>query len=57
MDKLKEIDVKAVNWKSITKEGLDLEYAVAIPKNIANDIFKELEISLEYFTGDLSKIK
>lgn len=57
MDKLKEIDVKAVNWKSITKEGLDLEYAVAIPKNIASDIFKELEISLEYFTGDLSKIK
>ncbi|KAH9634820.1 hypothetical protein HF086_012234 [Spodoptera exigua] len=57
MEKLREIAVEEVNWKSITEEGLDLEYAVPIPRAIASELFKELELSLEYFTGDLSKIK
>ncbi|KAJ8722997.1 hypothetical protein PYW07_004177 [Mythimna separata] len=57
MEKLKEIDLKTVNWKSIKQDGLDIEYAVPISKVIASQIFEELESTLEYFTGDLSKIK
>ncbi|XP_068629904.1 DNA oxidative demethylase ALKBH2-like [Battus philenor] len=54
---LKGLDVNKVSWKSLKEEGIDLDYSVVIPKSIANDLFNELENSLEYFTGDLSKIK
>ncbi|CAD0196560.1 unnamed protein product [Chrysodeixis includens] len=57
MEKLKNIDVTSVVWKSIQGDGLNLEYAVPINKNIASEIFIELENTLEYFTGDLSQIK
>ncbi|XP_047020865.1 LOW QUALITY PROTEIN: DNA oxidative demethylase ALKBH2-like [Helicoverpa zea] len=57
MEKLKGIDVNVVNWKSIKQEGLDLEYAVPIPRAIASDLLRELESNLEYFTGELSRIK
>ncbi|CAB3234757.1 unnamed protein product [Arctia plantaginis] len=56
MEKLKEIN-SVIEWKNIKQEDLDLEYSVVIPKNIANKLFQELEETLEYFTGDLSKIK
>ncbi|CAH2074720.1 unnamed protein product, partial [Iphiclides podalirius] len=54
---LKEIDTDKLIWKSIKEDGLDLEYAVVMPKSIANSLFCELENTLEYFTGDLTKIK
>lgn len=57
MEKLKEIDVSAVSWKSIKQDELEIEYAVPIPKATATKIFQELETTLEYFTGDLSQIK
>lgn len=57
MDKLKDVDISTVTWKSIKNDGLDLDYAVAIPRTVANALLKELEDSLEYFTGDLSRIK
>lgn len=57
MEKLKEIDASTVSWKSIKQDGLDIEYAVPIPQAIASNIFRELETTLEYFTGDLSQIK
>lgn len=56
MNSLLQLDVSSINWKTIREEGLDLDYAVAIPRSIANGILKELEKTLEYFTGDLSKI-
>lgn len=56
-DKLKEIDVNNVTWKTIREDGLDLDYAKVIPRPIANILYRELEDTLEYFTGDLSKIK
>ncbi|XP_073944504.1 DNA oxidative demethylase ALKBH2-like [Choristoneura fumiferana] len=56
MNSLQKIDVPSINWKTIRKEGLNVDYAVAIPRIIANGILKELEKTLEYFTGDLSKI-
>lgn len=56
-ESLVKIDVETVFWKSIKQEGLDLDYSVAIPKAVASALFQELENTLEYFTGDLSKIK
>lgn len=57
MNKLDELDSDSISWKYIKREGLDLEYAVAMPETLANNIFEELENTLEYFTGDLTKIK
>ncbi|CAH0718726.1 unnamed protein product, partial [Brenthis ino] len=54
---LSEIDLSSISWKHIKNNSLDLEYAVAIPRAIANIVLKELEESLNYFTGDLAKIK
>ncbi|CAG5011354.1 unnamed protein product [Parnassius apollo] len=54
---LKEIDTTIIPWKCIQEDGLDLEYAKVIPTLIANSLYNELEDTLEYFTGDLSKIK
>ncbi|XP_061711806.1 DNA oxidative demethylase ALKBH2-like [Cydia pomonella] len=56
MNSLPEIDTTSIQWKTIRKEGLDLDYAVAIPRSIANNILRELEKTLEYFKGDLAKI-
>ncbi|KAJ0180254.1 hypothetical protein K1T71_003658 [Dendrolimus kikuchii] len=57
MEKLKEINGNSIMWKSIKEEGLDLEYCVPIPVSVARNLFLELEDTLEYFTGDLAKIK
>lgn len=57
MNKLNEIDLNSISWKPIKKEGLDLDYAVVLPTHIATGLFAELEDQLEYFTGDLAKIR
>lgn len=57
MDKLTEIDLNSIPWKTIKKENLDLEYGIAFPSRIAKTIFAELEDKLDYFTGDLAQIK
>ncbi|XP_046965241.1 DNA oxidative demethylase ALKBH2-like [Vanessa cardui] len=54
---LNEIDLSSLSWKSIKNDSLDLEYAVTIPRSIANALLKELEDTLCYYTGDLAKIK
>lgn len=55
--KLLEIDFSSLSWKHIKNNGLDIEYACLIPKSVASTILKELEETLEYFTGNLAKIK
>lgn len=57
MDKLKDIEANDIKWKSIENDGLNLDYAVAIPRNVANNLLRELEDTLKYFTGDLAQIK
>ncbi|XP_041977009.1 DNA oxidative demethylase ALKBH2-like [Aricia agestis] len=54
---LKTIEANDISWKKIENEGLDLDYAVPIARSVANRILKELNENLEYFTGDLAKIK
>lgn len=51
------INVETISWKSIKEEGLDLDYSVAIPEAVATTLYQELESIVEYFTGDLAKIK
>ncbi|XP_059061745.1 DNA oxidative demethylase ALKBH2-like [Achroia grisella] len=57
MNELQGIDTIGIKWKSIKQNDLDLDYAVVMSKTIATTLFKELEDSVEYFTGDLAKIK
>lgn len=55
--RFQEIDTNNLTWKPIKEDGLDLEYAVVIPRSIANNLFSDLESTIEYFTGDLAKIR
>ena len=45
-----------VPWRKFTSEGLDVDYAVFLSKNLADDLFSELENTLEYYDGDLKKV-
>lgn len=56
------IDVVRVNpeplaTKKILREGLDLDYIAFFGRRTANYIFQRLESEVEYFTGDLLKIR
>ncbi|XP_047505529.1 DNA oxidative demethylase ALKBH2-like [Pieris napi] len=55
--KLKELIIDEIAWKSIKNDGLDIEYSTPIPRALASAIIKELDETLEYFTGDLAKIR
>lgn len=56
-EKLVEVNFDKVSWKNIEQEGLDVEYCVPIQRTIATTIMEELERTLQYFSGDLAKIK
>jgi hypothetical protein len=43
--------------KKITAERLDLDYVVLFSKDIASEILNQIENSVEYLEGDLSKVK
>lgn len=43
--------------KKIHGENLDCDYMRLYSKNQADDLFQRCEESLEYFTGDLARIK
>ncbi|XP_025837342.1 DNA oxidative demethylase ALKBH2-like isoform X2 [Agrilus planipennis] len=52
---IKKEDIK---WKNIKAEGLDLEYATILKKNIAHELMKQLQNSVEYFKDEnLTKVK
>uniref|UniRef100_A0A6A7G029 DNA oxidative demethylase ALKBH2 n=1 Tax=Hirondellea gigas TaxID=1518452 RepID=A0A6A7G029_9CRUS len=44
-------------WKKICAENLMLDYCILFPQGIANTLFNMLEEELQYFTGDLTRIK
>lgn len=45
------------NWRRITHENLILKYARIFSKSTADYIFQKLEEEVEYFSGDLLKVK
>ncbi|XP_015418334.1 PREDICTED: DNA oxidative demethylase ALKBH2 isoform X3 [Myotis davidii] len=44
-------DVAGLSWQRIRSEGLDCDYTVLFGKAEADEIFRELEQEVEYFTG------
>nr|XP_050049943.1 DNA oxidative demethylase ALKBH2-like [Dermacentor andersoni] len=43
--------------RKITREGLNLDYIILFGKTTADYVFRRLESEVEYFTGDLLKIR
>ncbi|KAK4876172.1 hypothetical protein RN001_012594 [Aquatica leii] len=54
---LKELENTKVEWKKISREGLDLDYSLLFPKRLADEIMTLLENDVEYYDGDLTKVK
>lgn len=44
-------DLAGLSWRRIRAEGLDCDYTVLFGKAEADEIFRELEQEVEYFTG------
>lgn len=47
----KGADLASPSWRHIRSEGLDCDYMVLFGKAEADEIFRELEQEVEYFTG------
>ncbi|KAF2878710.1 hypothetical protein ILUMI_27462 [Ignelater luminosus] len=54
---LKELESKDMEWEKTTREGLDVDYAQLLPRNIACELMTQLETNIEYYSGDLTKVK
>ncbi|KAF2358126.1 Alpha-ketoglutarate-dependent dioxygenase AlkB-like [Trinorchestia longiramus] len=47
----------SLDWQRITAENLVLDYGILFHKTTSSKIFAALEQELEYFTGDLARVK
>ncbi|XP_028717520.1 DNA oxidative demethylase ALKBH2 [Peromyscus leucopus] len=47
----------SLNWRHLRGQGLDCDYTVLFGKTEADEIFRELEQQVEYFTGALAKVQ
>ncbi|KAG5868638.1 hypothetical protein JTB14_032799 [Gonioctena quinquepunctata] len=43
--------------KKTEGENLDLDYAVVLPKTLADELFDQLQRTVEYYEGDLTKVR
>lgn len=57
MYSLKTIQLDGISWKNIKGDALDLEYAVVIPKKVADEVLLQLEECVEYFQGKLTEVR
>ncbi|XP_024422603.1 DNA oxidative demethylase ALKBH2 [Desmodus rotundus] len=53
----KGADLASPSWRHIRSEGLDCDYMVLFGKAEADEIFRELEQEVEYFTGALAQVQ
>lgn len=51
-----EINGGGINWRKTVKDGLDLDYAVVLPKQLADELLMQLEETVEYYSGELTKV-
>ncbi|XP_066226788.1 DNA oxidative demethylase ALKBH2 isoform X1 [Saccopteryx leptura] len=51
------VNLATPSWRCIRAEGLDCGYTVLFGKAEADEIFRELEQEVEYFTGALAKVQ
>lgn len=56
-DELMRLTSQKFSWRKIAAEALDLDYTIVFPRALANELLKRLEDELEYFTGNLTRIK
>uniref|UniRef100_A0A8C5LUN2 DNA oxidative demethylase ALKBH2 n=1 Tax=Leptobrachium leishanense TaxID=445787 RepID=A0A8C5LUN2_9ANUR len=52
-----QLSAGQLTWKEIRAEGLSCNYMLLYSKTDADEIFLQLEREIEYFSGDLSRIK
>lgn len=45
-----------LKWKKTKGEGLDLDYMLILRKDLADELYRILEESIEYNSDDLSKV-
>ncbi|XP_072520534.1 DNA oxidative demethylase ALKBH2 isoform X2 [Salminus brasiliensis] len=46
-----------IPWQKIEAEGLDCDYGLLFSKQEADRLFNQLELEVEYFTGDKAKVQ
>ena len=46
-----------LKWRNIARENLDLNYCLLYTRKEANELLVECEKELEYFTGDLARVR
>lgn len=51
------IDLAGPSWQRLRAEGLHCDYTVLFVKAEADEIFRELEQQVEYFTGALARVQ
>lgn len=51
-------DVKEnkLNWKKTKSDGLDVDYVVLLRRSLADELFQQLQETIEYYTDELSKV-
>ena len=55
--KSKCAETSAVKWKNVSRDGLDIRYAVILPISICDIYFRNLEEEVTYLTGDSLKVQ
>ena len=54
---LSQVQIADLHWDKIKEKDLDLDYAILFPKAVANSLLQALEEQVEYFTGDLARVR
>lgn len=57
MGALEELGDAKVEWKKTTGEGLDVDYGLLLPKHLADELMDQLRETVEYYDGELAKVK
>lgn len=54
---LRDLARKTVDWRKTAAEGLDVDYALLLSRSLADELMMRLEEAVEYYDGELSKVK
>ncbi|XP_022522614.1 DNA oxidative demethylase ALKBH2 [Astyanax mexicanus] len=56
-DDVEEEFAHPIPWQKIEAEGLDCDYSLLFSKQEADRLFNQLEVEVEYFTGDEAQVQ
>ncbi|KRT81924.1 hypothetical protein AMK59_5310, partial [Oryctes borbonicus] len=54
---MQEVARKKVEWRKTDAEGLDVDYALLLPRSLADELMKQLQGTVQYYEGELAKVK